>query len=58
VVLRIRDNGQGFDPDRIPPGCMGLNILRERARAIGATLEVSSQPGDGTELVVVWTETP
>lgn len=57
VELRIRDNGQGFDPGRIPPGCMGLHILRERARSIGATLEVSSQPGDGTEIVVVWAET-
>jgi PAS domain S-box-containing protein len=58
VELRIRDNGQGFDPSRVPPGCMGLSILRERARTIGATLQVSSQPGDGTEIVIVWTEMP
>jgi signal transduction histidine kinase len=57
VELHIRDNGQGFEPDRVPPGHMGLHILRERARAIGATLEIVSQPGDGTDVVVVWTET-
>lgn len=58
VVLRIRDNGQGFDLERVPPACMGLHILRERARAIGAVLEITSQPGKGTEIAVVWTATP
>lgn len=58
VTLRIRDNGRGFDPDLLPPGSMGINILRERARAIGATLSITSQPGDGTEIMVVWTEAP
>lgn len=57
VVLHIRDNGQGFDLERVPPTCMGLHILRERARAIGAVLEITSQPGKGTEIAVVWTAT-
>jgi signal transduction histidine kinase len=56
VELSIRDDGQGFDPDQIPPDCMGLKILRERASAVGATLQITSWPGDGTEIVVVWTE--
>ncbi len=56
VELRICDDGRGFEPDSVPAGRMGLNIVRERARSIGATVEVSSQVGEGTEIVVVWKE--
>jgi hypothetical protein len=38
MELRIRDDGRGFDPDRVRPGRLGLNILRGRAETIGATL--------------------
>jgi signal transduction histidine kinase len=27
----------------------------ERAEAIGTTLEINSQPGQGTEVIVIWT---
>ena len=57
VELRIRDDGQGFDPERIAAGGLGLSILREQARAIGASLQISSQPGKGTEIAVEWTAT-
>jgi PAS domain S-box-containing protein len=57
VELRVRDDGQGFELEQVGPACMGLNILRERARSIGAIVEIASQPGDGTEVVVTWTET-
>ena len=32
VVLRIRDDGRGFDPQVIPAGHMGLSIMAERAQ--------------------------
>jgi PAS domain S-box-containing protein len=54
VVLRISDNGRGFDPGHIPPGHMGIGIMRERAREIGAVLEIESQRGRGTQVVVTW----
>lgn len=41
--LRLIDNGRGFDPERVLR--RGLASLRERAAAIGVTLEVSSAPG-------------
>ena len=50
--LRIADNGRGFDPDNVPPGHLGLSIMRERAEAIGAELVVTAAPGHGTELSV------
>ncbi len=53
VEVRIGDNGSGFEPEKNLPG-MGLASMRERADAIGATLEITSSIGDGTEISVVW----
>jgi PAS domain S-box-containing protein len=47
-LLSIRDDGAGFSlPARNQEG-MGLRILHYRARVIGATLTLHSQPGSGT----------
>jgi signal transduction histidine kinase len=45
-VLRIRDDGQGFDTAS-PAGGMGLSNMRARAAEIGARLELQSKPGEG-----------
>lgn len=47
-VLSIEDDGRGIG-DLTPTG-MGLNNMRERARAVGADFECSSTPGAGTRL--------
>jgi signal transduction histidine kinase len=57
VELRIKDDGRGFDPTRVQPGRLGLDILRERAEAIGATLQITSQADQGTEIAVIWSDT-
>jgi len=56
VELRVSDDGRGFNVSRIPSDHMGLGlgIIRERAQAIGASLELESQPGRGTQVIVVW----
>lgn len=54
VLLRIRDDGQGFDPAHVPSGRLGLAIMRERAEAVGAALEIESAPGRGTYIVLSW----
>jgi signal transduction histidine kinase len=54
VELHIRDDGVGFDPRLIPAECLGLQIIRERARAVGATLKIESKRGEGTRVVVNW----
>ncbi|MGD8487729.1 MAG: two-component regulator propeller domain-containing protein [Anaerolineae bacterium] len=54
IKLDICDDGRGFDPDQIPPDRMGLGIMRERAEAVGAQLEIVSQTGRGTRLTVTW----
>lgn len=48
LVVSVTDDGCGFDPSRARSGHFGLQIMRERAEAIGAKLEVSSAPGHGT----------
>jgi two-component system nitrate/nitrite sensor histidine kinase NarX len=58
IELRIRDDGQGFDPKQTFSGHYGLSMMRERAEAVGALLSVTSQPGHGTELTMRWTKTP
>lgn len=56
VELCVRDDGQGFDPAGVSPEHLGLGIMRERAEAIGAELNIESQPGEGARVTVVWTD--
>ncbi len=58
IVLRIRDNGRGFDSSQTFSGHYGMSMMPERAEAVGATLSVTSQPGHGTELIMRWTKDP
>ncbi|MCL4562593.1 MAG: histidine kinase [Chloroflexi bacterium] len=53
VCLEIQDNGRGFElPENVldlaRKGHLGLIGVQERADAVGATLEITSHPGDGT----------
>jgi signal transduction histidine kinase len=54
--LRIRDNGQGIDPQILlaggREGHFGLRGMRERAELAGGKLTVWSAPGSGTEVEV------
>ena len=54
VELRVSDDGCGFDPSDVLPHRMGLEIIRERAQSVGATLMVESEIGSGTNVLVVW----
>jgi signal transduction histidine kinase len=47
IILEVRDDGRGFDPDAVYPG-KGLIGMRERAAALGAHLQIESGPGRGT----------
>ncbi len=52
--LHIKDDGRGFGVGGIPvTGCFGLLGMSERAERIGAQLTIQSQPGQGTEIIVI-----
>jgi signal transduction histidine kinase len=50
LVLRVRDDGRGFDAADSYPGHLGLRSMRERAASVGGVIEISSMPGQGTEV--------
>ena len=53
-VMEIIDNGQGFDPENLPQGGLGLTSLRERAGRVGAELQIeSSQNGTRIRVIIV-----
>jgi signal transduction histidine kinase len=59
VVLRISDDGRGFDPGRLPTpgpdGGHGLGIMRRRLAAVGGALVVTSgERGTVVEATVPW----
>ena len=58
VELYIQDDGRGFDLEDVPADRMGLGIMRERAQAIDADLEIESLQGEGTRVRVRWINSP
>ncbi|MCX4765086.1 sensor histidine kinase [Streptomyces sp. NBC_01275] len=52
VILDVRDDGRGFEPDAVPErtraGGFGLDGMRARAERIAGTLAVEAEPGHGT----------
>jgi PAS domain S-box-containing protein len=53
LLLRIRDDGKGFDASAVPEGHLGLAGMRARADKIGASLTVTSRAGAGTTIEVI-----
>lgn len=51
--LVIRDDGTGFDPACNTDAGLGLRIMKYRARTIGGSINMRSQPGKGTEIECV-----
>lgn len=48
-LMKISDNGMGFDMDKSKAGNgFGITGIKERARIIGANLDISSSPSIGT----------
>ncbi|GLS31363.1 Signal transduction histidine kinase [Mesorhizobium albiziae] len=49
VFVEVCDNGPGFDPTVVRPGCLGLAGLRERVESLGGGFEIESS-SNGTKL--------
>lgn len=53
LILKISDDGRGFAPETIPPiAHHGLRIMRERAELLDADFQVTSRPGEGTQVTL------
>lgn len=53
LVVRMTDNGRGIRPSELASArSIGLLGLRERAILLGGTVDLSGEPGRGTEAVV------
>jgi two-component system sensor histidine kinase DegS len=51
----VEDNGKGFDVEQAlsgPRRTIGLASLKERVELLGGRLEIESQPGQGTRIVM------
>lgn len=57
TVVTISDNGRGFvtgeEPGFVHEGKIGLAGMRERAELLGGKLDIYSEPGRGTRVVLV-----
>ncbi len=53
LEIIVRDDGKGFDPKSLPEGWRnGMGNLRRRTDAMGAKLDLQSQPGKGTTVTL------
>jgi signal transduction histidine kinase len=58
VHFETCDNGIGFDMSTSKPTSLGMRIMRERAEAICADLQITSTLGSGTCVSITWNENP
>lgn len=54
IKMLLKDDGLGFNMKNVLPSNLGLNIMKKRAEKIGASLQISSQPDRGTEVLLEW----
>jgi signal transduction histidine kinase len=52
LTLTIKDNGQGFEQDKITEVQFGVRGMKERAHSINADLLLQSQIGLGTKIIL------
>jgi len=57
LLLKIADDGQGFDPQQLPykkldrsEGGFGLEGMRERVELLKGAMNINSKPGEGTKI--------
>ncbi len=54
LILRIEDNGEGFDLTARTSATRGngLKNIRKRAESLNGSCEVQSAPGSGTSIII------
>ena len=54
IILRVQDDGLGFETGKATAESMGMHIMKERAESIGAQLQIQSKLGFGTTISLAW----
>lgn len=54
IQLSIRDDGKGFDRETVRKTSNGLSNMQQRAALLHGKIEISSAPGKGTEIRLVF----
>lgn len=57
ITLDISDDGIGFNTQNNYSESLGVIIMKERAKMIGAFLEIKSSPGKGTKILLAYHNT-
>jgi PAS domain S-box-containing protein len=55
LMIIVKDHGAGFDSSRVmndPQMAHGLLVIRERLNLLGCKMNITSQPGKGTEAII------
>ncbi len=57
IFFRLADDGQGFDVEKVMARestrrGLGLAAMEERGRMLGGKVNIKSQPGEGTEIIL------
>ncbi len=53
LMLRVADDGHGFDPAKDTGDGFGLRSMSERLAKLGGRVDVESAPGEGTRVICV-----
>lgn len=53
LIVRIKDDGNGFDASKAPGANIGLKTMHERLELAGGSLSIDSVPGEGTAVVAL-----
>lgn len=53
VLMEVQDDGRGFDPKKIQLTLgHGISNMQTRAHNVGGDLEITTEPGEGTTIIV------
>jgi signal transduction histidine kinase len=57
IKIVVRDEGVGFRPSRVPKNRLGIRtIIFRQLESVGATAHIDSRPGEGTTVVLEWSD--
>ncbi len=59
--ILVEDDGKGLDETKTAPGTgeqLGLSIMQERSQHLSGTLQIDSDPGEGTRIELRFAHTP